>query len=88
MAKFCVSIVIQIMKSFEKSLLLTGSQDVNIVFDKIRDPLELPDQLFGPQVKNITLMDVKLIEFSSQPFLNLNQSAVVTIKNSEITTTR
>ena len=76
------------MKSFKKSLLLTGSQDVNIVFDKIRDPLELPDQLFGPQVKNITLMDVKLIEFSSQPFLNLNHTAVVTIKNSEITTTR
>jgi hypothetical protein len=66
----------------------TGSQDVNIKLDNIRDPLVLPDRLFGHQVKNITLIDVKLMEFSSQSFLNLNQTASVTIKNSEIATTK
>jgi hypothetical protein len=58
------------------------------VLEKIVGELELPDQVFGSQVRNLTLNDVNLINFSSQPFVGLTEASDVIIDNSKITATK
>jgi hypothetical protein len=58
------------------------------VLEKIVGELELPDQVFGPQVRNLTLSEVNLINFSSQPFVGLTEASDVIIDNSKITATK
>jgi hypothetical protein len=58
------------------------------VLEKIVGELELPDQVFGSQVRNLTLNEVNLINFSSQPFVGLTEASDVIIDNSKITATK
>jgi hypothetical protein len=58
------------------------------VLEKIVGDLELPDQVFGSQVRNLTLNEVNLINFSSQPFVGLTEASDVIIDNSKITATK
>jgi hypothetical protein len=58
------------------------------VLEKIVGDLELPDQVFGSQVRNLTLNEVNLINFSSKPFVGLTEASDVIIDNSKITATK
>ena len=70
----------------KESFLFPSSPNLStkVVLDRIGFAVRLPKEVFGTTVNNLTVVDAKLVQFSSEAFHGMDASSDVTIVNSQV----